>query len=102
MAERLSARGSFKFGDLVGADLVNDAAKFFDVRTEPSQLFFADPVVSGISGLRVGFLQLLEHCAFAMRALRPDAVEASIKPFCERAQKGDIMVVRRVVGQREQ
>src|SRR3546814_4313627 len=54
-----------------------------------------------ITGLGVGFLQFLEHRAFAAIGLGPNPIEAPIEPFCERSQEGDIVVVGRVVGQRQ-
>ncbi len=45
-AQRLFARGGlFEFGDLVGADLMDDATQFFDARTKPRQFFLADLVM---------------------------------------------------------
>src|SRR3546814_7656849 len=60
---RLFLRGGFQFGDALGADLMDDAPQFLDALAQPCQLFLADLVVPGITGLSVGLFQLLEHRA---------------------------------------
>src|SRR3546814_1301536 len=55
-----------------------------------------------VAGLRVGFLQRLKHRTLAAIGLRPDAIHPSVKPFGKRAQESDVMVERRVEGQRQQ
>src|SRR3546814_16252084 len=95
---RLFLRGGFQFGDALGADLMDDAPQFLDAPAQPCQLFLADLVVPGITGLSVGLFQLLEHRALAVCGVMPDAIEPEIKPFCKRTQEGEILVVRRKIG----
>ena len=45
-ATQLCVGRLFEFGDLVSADLVDDAAEFFDARAKPSQFLFANPVLT--------------------------------------------------------
>ena len=80
---------------------MHDAAKLLGPRSEPCEFLFTDFVVLGITGLCVRFLQLLEHGSLTMRPLRPDTEEAAVYAFGEGSQKGDIVIVRRVVRQCE-
>lgn len=81
---------------------MDGAPEFLDARAEPVELFFADPVMLAVARLGVGFLELLEHGALAAGGFGPDAVEAAIESFGERAEEGDIMVVGGVIGEREE
>ena len=38
-------RRLFEFGDAICADLMDDAAEFFDALAKPAQFLFADPVM---------------------------------------------------------
>ncbi len=44
----------------------------------------------------------MKHRAFAPGGFGPDAVDAPVEPFGERAQEGDVVIVGGVEGQREQ
>ncbi|AJR24166.1 hypothetical protein TZ53_10940 [Sphingobium sp. YBL2] len=72
---------------------MDDAAQFLDAFAKPCQFFGTYPVVLGIAGFGVRFLQLLELGAFGVRGFRPYAIEAAVQPFGQRAEKGDVVVV---------
>ena len=48
----LLARRRLQLGDLVGADLMHDAAEFLDALAEPGQFLFADLVMFGLCRAR--------------------------------------------------
>lgn len=99
---KLSAYSLFECGDLVCADLADDASEFLDAFTEPRQFLFANLVMFRVTRFGVGFLQFLEHGALAAIILWPDTVKATVKLFGKRTQEGDVVVVGDVKGQREQ
>lgn len=88
--------------DVFGADGVDGTPEPLDTFTKPVELLFTDPVIFSVSCLRVSLFQLLEHGALAAGGFGPDAVEAPVESFGERSEEGDIVVVGRVIGEREQ
>lgn len=79
MSKFLTTNGPFELGNLVGADLMDDAPKLLDPRTHPSQLFLANLVVLRIAGLGVRFLEFLKHRAFTAVGLGPNTMKAPVE-----------------------
>src|SRR3546814_18783563 len=88
---RLLAGGRLKLGDLVGTNLMPGPTKFLDALAEPRPLVFADLVMLGITGLGLGFLQLLEYRPIAALGLRPFSIKATVKTFHQEKQKPPIL-----------
>lgn len=86
----------FQNGKALGADFVHYVSQLLDLFSEPGLFICCYVVVFGITGLDVGFLQLLEHRALFLMVGRPHVGEVMINPLGLSAQKAEIVHIRRV------